>query len=167
MEPLQKKVKVEPGSSSSSSSSSDAAEAARFRTQVKETKGDLACCICFEINIAPLYQCRHGHVIPCSDCRRNLKFKECFECRSPCNKEALSRCRILEKSAADIHVECKRGCGGSCAYSGLAEHDEDCVGKVPVKCITDGCQYESKLWSTAIEHHKSVSEADSILHVYF
>jgi hypothetical protein len=64
----------------------------------------------------------------------------------------------MEKSAANIEVDCKRGCSGSFAYSKLAEHDKDCVGKVPVlclgvNCLRAKCKHESVLWSTAIEHH--------------
>jgi hypothetical protein len=64
----------------------------------------------------------------------------------------------MEKPAADIEVDCKRGCLGSFAYSKLAEHDKDCVGKIPVlcvraNCLRANCKHESVLWSSAIKHH--------------
>jgi hypothetical protein len=92
-----------------------------------------------------------------SDCRSKMKDKICAECQEKFDKK-MSRCLDLERSAAAIEVKCRRGCRGSFAYSKLAEHDEDCVGKAQISCTKCQCN-KSKLWSSAIKHHKSVSTA--------
>jgi hypothetical protein len=65
----------------------------------------------------------------------------------------------LEQLAADVEIECKRGCEALITYSNLVEHEKDCVGNVAVRCTSGGCgcDHESTLWSAAIAHHQEVS----------
>ena len=142
-----------PKKKSKQSDSVDASELAFLRTMVSKTKKALECICCLEVAIPPLFQCKNGHSLPCSDCRSKLAKSECPSCKVAFDDDTKARNLFLEQSAADIGFECKRGCGKLIVYCKLADHDKDCVGEAPVTCIKPTCKHKSKLWSTAIEHH--------------
>jgi hypothetical protein len=159
---MTRKKKVKAPSSSSSSAAANDADAARHRATVTKTIEALTCVCCLEVTTPPLYQCRNGHTLPCTDCRFKLvNQRECPICKAKVDETRKIKNLSLEQSAADIEIECKRGCGRLIAYSNLARHERDCdcVGRVAVSCL--GCGRGSTLWSAAIAHHVLVSKSDS------
>jgi hypothetical protein len=152
--PPKKKAKK---SSSSSSSNATAAESA-LKKMVDKTIEAITCVCCLEVTRPPLYQCQNGHTLPCTDCRDKMVNQTCPTCQVKYVDATKGRNLSLEQTASDIEIECKRGCGSSIAYSSLVEHENDCVGKVAVRCARPNCEHVSTLWSAAIAHHKEVSQ---------
>jgi hypothetical protein len=151
--PPKKKAKT-----SSSSSSANDADAARYRASKAKTIEALTCVCCLEVTRPPLFQCQNGHTLPCEDCRSKMVNNKCPTCQIAFDDATKGRNLSLEQTAADIEIECKRGCGSSIAYSSLVEHENDCVGKVAVRCSRPNCDHKSPLWFAAIAHHKEVSQ---------
>lgn len=120
----------------------------RKREEELETsvRSKLDCPVCFELMLPPISQCREGHAVCGSCCKRLLRSAgpKCPTCRCVL-ASPVARALQLELVAATVQLTCKwQGCGHVCPYSDFAHHINTCVCR-HVNCPVSG----ATCWSGA------------------
>ncbi|KAG0608606.1 hypothetical protein M758_8G118700 [Ceratodon purpureus] len=98
----------------------------------------LDCPICLEPFVRPVYQCKNGHTI-CFSCCKKLAPKRCPTCSAVTGK---IRCIAIEKILESLLVSCKNaehGCKKMLNRTDMIEHENhDCLYE-PFPCPVENC----------------------------
>lgn len=122
-----------------------------------DINSDYICSICLEVLNDP-YQCKNGH-LNCKDCWNDLILKSsslagCTLCRTTVfNMSDLSKCLIVNKQIALLHVKCEcqwniNASKSGCVWTGtIAERDERVCEFLFTECVHNGCFQKVKIES--------------------
>ena len=117
------------------------------------------CPVCFRIMVAPIYQCKVGHLI-CSKCIVNLAVpKKCPSCRDEMKKpyiRSLIAEQISEKVTESVPFECiHEGCDYTDSIGKVREHENKCDYR-SIMCMYHGCTKTFETSKDAVHHYQEV-----------